>query len=184
MDSRDFKTRFVTAFGEIPKWVDFDPSEFVTFDIHALQQVPLRAADVELLSTIGMPRSSAPMLDFRARHAEEVSDIKVAFEIPREYFPIGHNNYGDHICVGGKSGDVVYFEHGSHRPRKVFINSTLLHFAECICVFQELVTTLRLGDAPGEIKRVDPSAMMPGTMWHTESTRAPPNNSLERTRGR
>lgn len=83
MDARDFKARFAAATGEVPDWADFDPSEFVTFDPHVLR--------LDLLSRIGMPRSSAPMLDFCALQTDEVAALRETFEIPNAFFPIGHN---------------------------------------------------------------------------------------------
>lgn len=182
MEALDFKTRFATAVGEVPDWIEFDPTAFVTFDPQALQRIPLQASDVELLSKIGMPKSTAPMLEFGALQTNEIDALWESSDIPREFFPIGHNNYGDHICVSGESGEVVYFEHDSHPPRKVFINSSLLHFAECICVFQALVVAGRTHDAPDPLRQVDPRAMQPGAMWYSESGGLPPSTSLERTR--
>jgi len=177
MDPATFKSRFVAAHGNIPEWADFDPSEFVIFELDALLQVPLPAADAKFLSEIGLPASAAPMLDFYAWSADEVASMRVTYGIPGDFFPIGQTNSGDQICVGGPRGAVLYFEHDVAPPPSVFINSSLLLFAESLCVYQQLFVERRHAEVAEALRRIDPPAMLPGAMWYADSQIPPADNS-------
>ncbi|MGC6372167.1 hypothetical protein [Pseudomonas sp. K2I15] len=47
----------------------------------------------------------------------------------------------------------------------MFINSTLMLFAQCLCIFQEHLRNSRIERCLAETEQVDPAAAVPGAMW-------------------
>ena len=130
MNPAEFKKRFIASILKSDLDMMPDLADFIKYDLSEDDKFHLSAGDLHWLSTVGMPASAAPYLNFSypAGYPEGV--------LPKGYLYIGSNNYGDPICIEKSTGKVVYLFHEKDmEPRPM--NSSLSHLAECICIFQE-----------------------------------------------
>lgn len=160
MANFDFKARFISALPPLPP--DLALGEFVAYRYGNLSS--LAAQDAAFLVNQGMPRDAAPFLSFEAYSEPQVNQRRVVFGIDADYFPLGHNGSGDVLAIGCRNREIVYFNHDFDNAR-VFINSTLAQFAECLCVYQAHLRDDRMNSCLAQIARVDGAAALPGTMW-------------------
>lgn len=143
-------------------------TEFVSFDRSLLLQhgVPQTAAD--FLCESGLPRDAAPFLGFEAYPAAEIAELYDLYDMPRTLYPIGSNGFGDPLGIELSSGAVVYFNHDCDMQR-VFINTSVEHFALSLCWYQELRNQRKLDQLLAIVRQFDPPGAAEGTMWHAEA---------------
>ncbi len=60
------------------------------------------------------------------------------------------------------TGAVVYYNHDNHMKR-VFMNSSVLQFAECLCLFSEFMRTKDAETFTRHVERIDSPALAAGT---------------------
>jgi hypothetical protein len=92
--------------------------------------------------------------------------------MPLDDFPdsvaIGHNGSGDMICIDqAATGAVVYYNHDNQMQR-VFMNSSILQFAECLCLFSEFMRTKDAETFARHVELVDSPALAAGSFWPNE----------------
>jgi hypothetical protein len=165
MQKPGFRDRFIAALPDVPPELDLRLDEFVSFDREILAK--FCHEDAALLAEQGLPCDAPPFLNFDAYSVEEIRERTEIFGLPSEAFPIGNNGSGDMIAIDINTRHVIYFNHDFENLR-VFINSNLPLFLECLCIFQEHLTSGNLSTCLATIARADPSAALPGTMWHQE----------------
>jgi hypothetical protein len=163
----DFKARFVAALPPMPPGLELHWDEFVEFEPSRLSA--LSEDDRSFLTSNGLPRAASPFLAFAAYSAPEIAERVETFAVPGSYFPIGHNGSGDIIAIELTTREIVYFNHDNENLR-VFINTTLRQFAECLCVYQEHLRDDTMRDCLAAIASADAPAAMPATMWYNEIT--------------
>ena len=164
MTPAEFKSRFIASLPIIPDDIDLTLDEFVSFPIERIAALRVNEADRRLLAECGLPADAAPFLSF-GLSADRVL-------VPLDDFPdsvaIGHNGCGDMICIDQSAGGaVVYYNHDNHM-RRVFMNSTLVQFAECLCLFANFMQTKDASTFTQQLKLVDLSALAAGTFWPNE----------------
>lgn len=162
MTGFDFKARFISSQPRVPSEPDLGLDEFVVYE--AGQVCSLAPQDAELLVKQGLPRDAAPFLSFEAYSSSQIAHRLMVYGISEDYFPLGQNGSGDVLAIDRRSREVVYFNHDFDNAR-VFINSTLVLFAQCLCIFQEHLLDSTMERCLVEIARVDSAAAVPGTMW-------------------
>jgi hypothetical protein len=165
MTPHDFKPRFLAALPTMPAGLDLHWDEFVVFENSVLSD--LAQEDIDFLTTQGLPHDAPPFLSFTAYTRHEIEQRLETFVLPENIFPIGHNGSGDILAIDKNLRDVVYFNHDANNLR-VFINSTLLQFAECLCVFQEHLKSESMHQCLAAIAAVDSAAAKASSMWHSE----------------
>jgi SUKH-4 immunity protein len=126
----EFHARFVAGVSKTPPELDLHLDEFVLFSRSLLDGFALKPQDVTLLSEVGLPRDAPPFLSFG--HQQDIGSEW----FPTGTFVIGTNGSGDPLCIELNGGAVVAFNHDRNMQR-VFVNSSLPHFAECLCIYQE-----------------------------------------------
>ncbi|QJI38584.1 SUKH-4 family immunity protein [Pseudomonas sp. ADAK13] len=162
MTGFDFKARFIAALPFVPPELDLCLGEFVVYE--AGQVSALAPQDSQFLLKQGLPRDAAPFLSFEAYSASQIAHRLTVYGLSNDYFPLGHNGSGDVLAIDRRSREVVCFNHDFDNER-VFINATLMQFAQCLCLFQEHLRDGRIDRCLAEIERVDPAAAVPGAMW-------------------
>lgn len=145
--------------------LDLHFDEFVVFEKSVL--FDLAQDDIAFLTTQGLPQDAPPFLSFAAYTQKEIEQRLETFSLPQNIFPIGHNGSGDILAIDKNTRDVVYFNHDANNLR-VFINTTLLQFAECLCVFQEHQKNETMRQCLDAIAAVDSEAAKASSMWHSE----------------
>lgn len=164
MTPSEFKSRFIASLPEIPDDIHLSLDEFALFPLDRVEKLRINEADRRLLAECGLPADASPFLSFG------LSTDRVL--MPLDQFPdsvvIGHNGCGDMICIDQQAGGaVVHFDH-DNKMQRVFMNSSLAQFAECLCLFAEFMRTkdaMRFGEQLG---LVDPSALATGAFWPHE----------------
>ena len=167
MNGTEFKNRYIKSLPPVPEGLDVKLDEFVLFDFQTLESGDLNKKDKEFLLEAGLPRDASPFLSFQAYSLKDIASRREVFGIDESFFPIGHNGSGDSVAIDTISGEVVYFNHDFHM-KKVFINSSLRQFAECLCIYQEHMTNSTMNSCLEEIEDVDPSAIEKEAMWFSE----------------
>ncbi|MCS3418648.1 hypothetical protein M2399_003823 [Pseudomonas sp. BIGb0450] len=162
MTGFDFKARFLAALPIFPPEPDLSFDEFVVYE--AGEFCSLAAQDAQFLVKQGLPRDAAPFLSFEAYSAGEIAHRLTVYGISEDHFLLGHNGSGDALAIDRRTREVVSFNHDFNNER-VFINSTLMLFAQCLCIFQEHLRDSTIERCLAEIERVDPAAAAPSAMW-------------------
>jgi hypothetical protein len=160
----EFKSRFIASLPPIPDDIDLSLDEFSTFPAERIVKLRIRDVDRRLLAECGLPIDAAPFLSF-GLSADRVL-------MPLDDFPdsvvIGHNGSGDMICIDqAAAGAVVYYNHDNHMQR-VFMNSSILQFAECLCLFSEFMRTKDAETFARHVELVDSPALAAGSFWPNE----------------
>lgn len=160
----EFKSRFIASLPPIPDDIDLSLDDFSTFPTERVACLRISDADRRLLAECGLPIDAAPFLSFG------LSIERVL--MPLDGFPdsvaIGQNGSGDMICIDqSANGAVVYYNHDNHMQR-VFMNSSVMQFAECLCLFSEFMRTKDAGTFARHVERVDSPALAAGTFWLNE----------------
>lgn len=161
MSPEQFKSRFLASVPETPPELELGLGEFVRADPSEVEGVPLSAEDSRLLLEVGLPRDAPPFLSFR-----RYPDLpKEAFL--RGTFELGTNAQGDPICFELTSRTVVIFNHDRDMER-VFVNSSLLKLAECLCLYQEHFRAQDFTSCFETMCKVDPELANHGGFWKSE----------------
>jgi hypothetical protein len=163
----NFKDRFIASLPEIPADLDLHLDEFVVFDPNLIPR-SLTKEESDLLTRQGLPRDASPFLSFHAYSRNEIESRKEIFGIPEFCFPIGHNGSGDVLVIDMNNQEIIYFNHDNYNER-VFINSSILQFAESLCIYQEHRTKRTMVNFLDAIASIDSKASNPGTMWQAEA---------------
>lgn len=161
----DLKTRYIAALPSVPPELELHLDEFIGFDAKALSV--LAQEDKAFLLEHGLPRQASPFLSFTAYSPTEIQGCIDTSALPPNYFPIGQNGSGDLVAIDLVTREVIYFNHDAHNLR-VFINSTLPQFAECLCIYQEHLVAAKMTHCLAAIERIDPRAAISDSMWHAE----------------
>lgn len=172
MTPAEFRKRLLTrlvAFSNMQKEVSAQMSAFVHFDDALLSKFSLTRADIEFLTQYGLPRDAAPFLNFNAYSERELDDMYALHGVPKNFFPIGQNGSGDMLGIEILSREVVYLNHDRHMER-VFVNTSLYQFAECLCLYQEHSLAKTLVNCLSDIQTIDSKAADKNAMWATEAT--------------
>ncbi|MBB3009577.1 SUKH-4 family immunity protein [Cupriavidus alkaliphilus] len=140
--------------------------EFVVFDEASLPGLN-DSAMCQLIED-GLPRHAPPFLSFSSYRAAEIENLRASGVVPEQFVPFGQNGSGDLLGIDAATNEVIYFNHDDHN-RRVFINSTLGQFPECLCIYQEHLHSGKTQSSLGAIAKVDPPAAKQGTMWHAEA---------------
>ena len=167
MNGTEFRKRFVESLPPIPEEIGLNFDEFVSFDSQILKASGLNDKVIEFLLEAGLPRDAAPFLSFQSYTANDIEKRKEVFGIEDRFFPIGINGSGDPLVIDSKSGEVLFFNHDDNM-RKVFINSSVWQFVECLCIYQEHMTNNTMNSCLEEIVRTDPRAAEKEAMWFSE----------------
>ena len=128
MELREFKERYIRALPEMPDGLDLRLDEFHLFDPGMGVAQSLSDNDFEHLVSVGLPMQASPFLSFG-----DYPDWDYGAD---RYFPIGADGSGSNICIDMSNGEVVLLDHDSGMKR-VFLNSSLHSFLECLCIYQE-----------------------------------------------
>jgi hypothetical protein len=160
----EFKSRFIASLPPIPDDIDLSLDEFSTFPNERIANLRIRDVDRRLLAECGLPIDAPPFLSF-GLSADRVL-------MPLDDFPdsvaIGHNGSGDMICIDqAATGAVVYYNHDNQMQR-VFMNSSILQFAECLCLFSEFMRTKDAETFARHVELVDSPALAAGSFWPNE----------------
>lgn len=165
MTDFDFKAQFIAVLPSMPPELDLNFDEFIAFNPSDVACIPVQEA--EFLLKHGLPRDAAPFLSFEGYSAEEIVRRLTIFGIAERYYPLGHTGSGDVLALDRETREIVYFNHDADSAR-VFINSTLIQFARCLCIFQAHLRDDTMEHCLANIRHVDPAAAEPGTMWADE----------------
>ncbi len=161
-----FKQRFLSGLPETPPELDLQLDEFTVFESTDLPGLNDNAK--RLLVEEGLPRTASPFLSFSCYGDIEINDLRESGAIPEQFVPLGQNGSGDLLGIDTTTNEVVYLNHDSHNHR-VFINSTLDQFLECLCIFQEHLYSKTRRSPLSAIAKIDPRAAEKGAMWHAEA---------------
>ncbi|MGB4810898.1 MAG: SUKH-4 family immunity protein [Methylophilaceae bacterium] len=164
MASFNFKIRFIST-PPVPPELNLHLDEFVEFSQHNLSS--LAQEDRAFLASQGLPRDASPFLSFAAYSQAEIAERIETFALTTNLFPIGHNGSGDVIAIDKSSREVVYFNHDMYNLR-VFINSSLPLFAECLCIYQEHLHNKKMHSCLMAIETIDMAAARTDGMWSAE----------------
>jgi hypothetical protein len=121
-------------------------------------------ADKRILVESGLPADASPFLSFGR------SDYRMLLPIDGspQSFAIGHNGYGDQICIDqSAAGEIVYYNHDNDTKR-VFMNSSLVQFAESLCLFAEFMKTKDQDSFTRQLLKSDENALAAGAFWPNE----------------
>ena len=164
--SLSFKQRFCAGLPQTPPELGLQLDAFITFESDALSGVDADSA--QLLLEEGLPESAPPFLSFSCYATEDIESLREFGDIPAQFFPLGQTAYGDLLGIDTGTKEIVYFNHDNNSQR-VFVNSTLAQFLECLCIFQEHIHAEPPTSPLTAIAHIDPSAASQGSMWHTET---------------
>lgn len=159
MDLIEFKQRYIRALPEVPEGLNLGLDEFHLFDPSAKGASLLNKEDYEHLVSVGLPVQAPPFLSFG-------DYLDWDYDADR-YFPIGSDGAGNNICIDINTRDVVLLDHDWDMKR-IFINSSLDKFAECLCVFQEAVRAESFDQCLGLMTGVDGKLVKSGDWWANE----------------
>lgn len=171
MEPKEFKRRFQTAQGEVPEDLDLDFGKFRTFDPVSIANLDISESDKRILREVGFPEDAAPFLSF-----DQKDDV--ALKPPSSIDPnlgdefncykvLGINGSGDFVCIEDGTGNIVYLNHDWDMKR-IFINSSLGKFSECLCLMAEAMESNYQIDFLGSVKKIDPPAILEESMWPAE----------------
>lgn len=165
MTHDNFKSRLIGGLPAVPPELDLRLDEFVRFEANNLHL--LAQEDTEFLITQGLPRQASPFLSFSAFSETEIQELIEMSALQSHYFPIGQNGSGDLVAIDLDSREVVYFNHDSNNCR-IFINSTVSQFAECLCIYQEHLIANKMVNCLAVIGKIDGKSVVEGNMWNSE----------------
>lgn len=165
MTPQEFKSRFIELLPAIPADIDLELDRFVTFSVARVASLRIPDQHKAFLTESGLPADAAPFLNFES----DIDRSLTALDGFPDTAIIGSNNYGDAICLDmDDGGAVVYYNHDKMMKR-VFINSSLPLFAECLCAFSSLMRTKDRESFTRHVNSIDPDALAPDAFWATES---------------
>ncbi len=164
MTPYEFKSRFLASLPPLPDDIDLLLDQFVSFPPELAAKLNIAEADRQLLIESGLPADAAPFLSFGLSVGRVLQPLT---EFP-DSVAIGHNGSGDLICLDQSDvGAVVYYNHDNHMQR-VFMNSSLIQFAECLCFFARFMQTKDANEFISRVREIDPAALGHGAFWPNE----------------
>ena len=171
MTPLEFKTRFQKAQGAAPEGIDLDLGSFRDFPQERIEELKIDDASKALLREVGFPEDAAPYLSFGDGSDKVLKKLPSAFSsLDREfdrYRLLGSNGSGDFVCIDESDGSVIYLNHDSNMKR-VFINSSVIQFAESLCLMAEAIQSGFAFDFGLDLARIDPTALDLDAMWPVE----------------
>ena len=163
----------------------FAQDGLVTFPAAAVSSLPIAAADADWLMRVGLPRSTAPFLDFGSKHEINIPTVTELWGVKEcsQYRAIGSNGSGDPVAIDTASGEIVYLNHDNAFQR-VFINSSVTRLAEALLAYHRLIAEAQAANGPEAfldgnvppsslsrfvslLETLDPAALKSG-MWAEE----------------
>jgi hypothetical protein len=169
MNPEEFRKRYLSLLPPVPPELDLNIDEFVQFSTTKVAQFNIPQVDKDLLTVSGLPADAAPFLSFGLTYETVLEPLG---ELPHCKV-IGHNSYGDMICIDEfDGGSVVYFNHDQGMAR-VFMNSSVRSLALSLCAYSEFRQTQDGERCRRAIFEYDQRAMEGNSFWAVEmSTRA------------
>lgn len=167
MTLTDFKKRYIGSLPDVPEDLreELGLELFVTLDAGAADNLKLPKYLSEFLTTVGLPESASPGLSFDFELDGRIAPVdKYAHMIV-----IGSNSFGDDVCLDAKDNYAVVYLNHDDDFRRIFINSSVLSLAECLCLYLGHRHRKDPSDLLNAIGRIDPGAIEGGTFWYSES---------------
>lgn len=170
------------------RWCDEDAEPLVVYPQDALADVAISNESRVFLTSVGLPKSAAPFLDFvgpKNGVVQTAADLWQLAPDYKRYRVIGSNGSGDPLCIDeSTNGHIVYLNH-DFNFRRVFINSSVPQLAESLLAYRHLVRETQRqngedayldGDIPSELQnwilreiiRVDYTAVHADCFWSHE----------------
>lgn len=167
MTLTDFKKRYIESLPDVPEDLrdELGLESFVTLDADAADELKLPKYLYDFLTTVGLPESASPWLSFDF----DLDGRIAAFEKYPHMIPIGSNGSGDDVCLDSKDNYAVVYLNHDEGFQCIFINSSVLLLAECLCLYLGHRHRKDPSDLLNAIGRIDPGAIEVGTFWYTES---------------
>lgn len=165
MKASDFKAQFIAVLPALPPGLNLRLKKFIAWQARELPAMDEQ--DTTFLVHQGLPAGAAPFLSFAVYDEAEAARRLATCGIIDHYFPLGHTGCGDVLALDCKTREVVYFNHDANNER-VFINTTLMLLAQCLCLFQRHLRDNTLMNCLAQIEHLDPAAAATGTMWADE----------------
>ena len=166
-----FKERFQKAQGPVPEGLNVDFGKFRAFPVERINQLKIDELSKCLLREVGFPEDAAPFLSFNQKADKVLKRLPEVFPFIGPEFArfrlLGSNGSGDFVCIDESDGSIVYLNHDAGMQR-VFINSSLVHFAESLCLIAEAVQADYTTDFLGALAHSDPRALGTDAMWPTD----------------
>ncbi len=156
MERNQFKDQYIKALPKIPEGLDLGLDKFNLYDISKYKSIKLNKSDSEFLSNVGMPNQAAPFLSFNP-----VCDWDFQ---PDNYFALGADGNGSPICIEYETGFIVLLDH-DWDMKKVFINSSLIQFAESLCMYRSMLTNEKLNNCFESMCKIDGKLKEDGQWW-------------------
>lgn len=167
----EFQNRFRNAQRPLPDGVELDLGKFRTFPQERIDELTIDDASKDILREVGFPEEAAPFLSFAEKEDKILRRLSSAFSFLSKDFDryrlLGSNGSGDFICIDEDNGSIVYLNHDAEMKR-VFINSSLLQFAESLCLMAEAMQSDYTIDFHDELSRIDPASTASDAMWPGE----------------
>ncbi|PFR94846.1 SUKH-4 family immunity protein [Priestia megaterium] len=112
----------------------------IKFEYATLQSTGFSEEVKQFLSLAGLPETPAPYLDFTSSQGV-LKPITSIFSMSEEFqncWFLGSTAAGDPICLTKETENVVFLDK-SNGDKKVFINSSINQFAECLLVYSIMI---------------------------------------------
>jgi len=168
----------------------FSADGLATFVPNVVSAIGLSQEQAVWLVNVGLPRSTAPFLDFGGKNESSLPSMAALFQerdraIAERYRVIGSNGNGDPVVLDlAANGAVAYLNHDNNMCR-ILINSSVTQLAECLLAFKRLIDLAQAangedayldGDIPSDalnefveiVRACDPAALEIDTMWTDE----------------
>ncbi|WP_027251976.1 SUKH-4 family immunity protein [Photobacterium halotolerans] len=159
MKLSEFKKRYIAALPEVPKYLDLKLDNFHLYDSSLPGTTLLKRSDLEHLVTVGMPSQASPFLSFGSYSDWEYNADR--------YFPIAADGSGSNLCIDSGNGEVVLLDH-DWGMKRVFINSSLEAFSECLCIYQECLRDQSINNCMGLMYSAGSELYISGEWWANE----------------
>jgi hypothetical protein len=159
MKLSEFKKRYIGALPEVPNDLDLKLDQFHLYDASLPGSTLLKRSDLEHLVSVGMPSQASPFLSFASYPDWEYE--------ADHYFPIGADGSGSNLCIDLSNGEVVLLDH-DWGMRRVFINSSLEAFVECLCIYQECLRDENICNCMGLMGNADSKLLNNSDWWANE----------------
>jgi hypothetical protein len=174
----------------VTRWNEFRTSEPVLIDdddfklqvarSEDLQDKDIPASAKQFLLEAGLPKYCEPVVTFShiGRGLKRVWEVYSPYSWKEEekqnlkpYFLIGSDDEGNPICMDeSKNGQIVILDHDDYFCVRQFVNSSVIHLAECLLVYnaptsrEDLKTILKSIDAYA----IQESTFWSQTLWNSE----------------
>ena len=154
----------MSSLPSVPGDIELSLDAFVLFPVERIATLKISDVDRRLLAECGLPADASPFLSFGL----SPDRVLMPFDEFSDSVAIGHNGCGDTVCIDQSAeGAVVYYNHDNHMQR-VFMNSSLVQFAECLCLFAQFMRTKDSNTFNQQVKSVDSAALTADSFWPNE----------------